>query len=364
MGLKSPVWVYMLFASFSILAWAHVPAPEGTEDLHNLLAISPIVFHAQVTSIEGIGPPPAGLVVQPAQIAVLTVDRWYRGNPRPGTVRLKFFYPGFDGEDCIDLHRSNSWLILAKLGPDGAYEFADSCEGGLPMSAILAPAEKKDCLDQLQADLIAGLQDSDPALRVANIARLGGLKLRSSSEALRKIMDDGTADEQAWATYATLRSGDLTAIGKAASILIDADESLWQRRRYETSPPDAAPTSEPAMNIEFEIWREVRDPKAVPKLIKILQEAKSDWARTSALGALQEIKDPRSLRAAVAHLSDSSSSVQYHALATVNGITGAAECEAPVGNNESELLAAAETCTRWWKESGSRKWVAATAQAK
>jgi hypothetical protein len=339
-----------------------MPAPEGTEDLHNLLQISPIVFHAQVVSIDAIGPPPAGLIVQPAQVASLRVDRWYKGNPRPSTVQLKYVYPGWEGgEDCIDLHRSSSWLIFARLRSDGAYQFVDSCEGGLPMSAILAPTEKKDCLDQLQADLIAGFQDSDPALRLANIARLGGLKLRSSSVALRKIMEDGMADEQAWATYATLRSGDFTAMGKAASILIDADESLWQRGWYRTSPPDAAPSSEPVMNIAFEIERDVRDSKVVPTLIKILGEAKSDWARSSAMGALQDIKDPRSLPAAVAHLSDSSFAIQHHALVAVNGITGAAECEAPVGSNESELLAAVETCTRWWQETGSRKWATQSA---
>jgi hypothetical protein len=45
-------------------------------------------------------------------------------------------------------------------------------------------------LAQLEADFMAGLNDKDPAARIESIQRLAGLKLRSSRDALHRIIQN------------------------------------------------------------------------------------------------------------------------------------------------------------------------------
>lgn len=101
---------------------------------------------------------------------------------------------------------------------------------------------------------------------------------------------------------------------------------------------------------------EVRDPQALPTLIRILELAKEGWVRECAMWALQDIKDPHSLPAVIDRLSDSHTGVQYHALVTIMSITDAAEC-APPGPNalDSAIEAAAEVCKTWWQHTGKTR---------
>jgi hypothetical protein len=110
---------------------ARLAAPEGMEDIPRLASHATFIFHADLLGIESVPGPESvsGGSVYEVQIASLAVDRWYVGRlsvgrPRPETVRLKYVYPGgVNGSDCIDLNRSSSWLIFAKLRPDGLYGF-------------------------------------------------------------------------------------------------------------------------------------------------------------------------------------------------------------------------------------------------
>jgi len=106
--------------------------------------------------------------------AILSVDRWYKGTPGNSTEQIRYAFPPIMiGHACIDLRRSSSWLIFAHRVTPDMLEFSHDCEGGLPMSGMLAPDRTGSWAERLQQDLIAGLKDSDPAVRLANIARLG-----------------------------------------------------------------------------------------------------------------------------------------------------------------------------------------------
>jgi hypothetical protein len=365
------------FRNIALICWLSYPfvlsarlaPPEGTEDLRHLSEHASLIFHARVVRIDPVAGQDsvAGELVYGAQIATLDVDRWYKGAPAPGAVRLKYVYPPLvNGHDCVDLHRSAFWLVFANPRADGSYEFSDSCQGGLPISAILAPARTGDWSQQLQQDIIAGLQDGDPSVRLANIARLGGLKLRSSTDALHDLIENGNEAESKWATYAVLRSGDLSVLPRVASILIEIDRPLGGPDPTLRSQPDAAPFFvEPEILIALELQREVRDRRAVPALIKILESAKEGWVRECAMWALQGIKDPHSLPAVVDRLSDSHSGVQYHALVTIMLITDTAECAPPAGPNplDSAIQAAAEICKTWWQHTGkTRQWATTKSQ--
>jgi len=359
------VWaIITCWLCFPFTLSARLRSPEGTEDVRHLGDHASLIFHAQVLSIESVleKDPVSGEIIQQVNTANLAVRRWYKGAPGSETIRLKYIYSGFgSGDDCIDLNRSSSWLIFAKLTDDGAYAFSDACEGGLPMSAILAPAVKRDWVHQLQQDLIAGLQDTNPDLRLANIARLGALKLRSSGSALHKFVEDGNELEARWAIYAALRSGDPSVFPEIESMLTENDspsiplqterpnESLVLTDSTALIPESAAPQCS-MKGVEIKIQYEMgnlQNPEAIPMLARIATSAHEDNVRSLAFSAIRSISDPRSLAALVDLLNDPEPKLRSEALDAITHITTAAECHQGEGAEES-----IEACKTWWEHEG------------
>src|SRR5690349_17023488 len=98
-------------------SWARITIPEGMEDLHYLGDSAPFVFHA---TVETVGP----------GAARLRVDRWYKGKPQAAPVWLEYrFSPAgsFEGHDCINLSRTDSWLIFARQESSGMFQFSHDC---------------------------------------------------------------------------------------------------------------------------------------------------------------------------------------------------------------------------------------------
>jgi len=337
---------------FPLSCWARIPIPEGTEDIPYLAESASSVFHARVVRIESSDQETEW---RQAGIATLAVYRWYKGDPRPSTVRLRFSYDNnsaVNGHDCIDLRRSSTWLIFANQTPSGLFEFSHDCQGGLPMGSICAPSASETGLKQLQQDLIAGLSCSEPDMRLANIARLGGLKLTSASDARHSFIEHGTEAESKWATYAALRSGDLSILPEVETIAIDLDHPKHaQQMRSPTAKKGAGPAyGDPEGDIVLEL-RNLRDAQAVPALIKILESAKTAVARGCAVQALQNMRDPRSLPSVVHHLTDSDSYVRYNSLVTIMYITQQPECTLPHDWKESDIPAYVDRCKKWWETS-------------
>ena len=129
---------------------------------------------------------------------------------------MPFSYPSNAiGHDCIDFRPEGYWVVFAGE-KDGQPELIDDCEGALTISALLGPdLGTADWLAQMEADFFAGLNDQDSAARLASIQRLGGLKLPSSRDALHGVIEKGGDVESKWATYAALRSGDVSVLPKA-----------------------------------------------------------------------------------------------------------------------------------------------------
>jgi hypothetical protein len=71
----------------------------------------------------------------------------------------------------------------------------------------------------MEADFVAGLSDSDADARIASIQRLAGLGLLSSGQALRNVIATGTEEESKWARFATLKTGDASALPFAITTL-------------------------------------------------------------------------------------------------------------------------------------------------
>ena len=343
---------------------ARLRGPEGTEDIRHLAEHASVIFHAQVLSIESVKKKDSisGETILEVNIANLAVDRWYKGGRGKETIRLKYTYPGFgSGDDCIDLNRSSSWLIFAKLTDDGAYEFSDNCEGGLPVSAIVAPATKGDWVHQLQQDLIAGLQDADSDLRLANIARLGALKLRSSGNALHEFVENGNELEARWAIYASLRSGDPSVFARVESMLIENDslsippqterpiEVLLLTDSTALLPDSAAPQCSMEglkIHIQYEIGN-LRNPEAIPMLAQIARSATENNVRSVAYSAIRWINGLRSLAALIDLLDDRDPKLRTEAFDAIRHIITVPECQQDERDEES-----IQTCKSWWEHEG------------
>lgn len=170
----------------------------------------------------------------------------------------------------------------------------------------------------MEVDFLAGLDDKDAEARLASIQRLGGLKLLSSRDALRGVIENGDEAESKWALYAALRTGDVTVLPKVPRLLVTGDRQL----------PERAIASE---------LQNVSDPVAIPDLIAILESAPGELTRTRVLIALGEkLKDPRVVASLAAHLEDPDQFARYDALAGFKNITHEDACTPPRGWTELE----------------------------
>jgi hypothetical protein len=325
------------------LALARLPAPVGSEDIQSLSLTASFIFHGKVVDIT----PERGF--GKSRIATFEVDRWYKGASRQTSVYLQFQYPGtLIGHDCIDLSRSSSWLIFAKENPLGVFQFSDDCEGGLPVSSILAPLRSNSWLQQLQDDLVAGLQDSNPEFRLDNIQRLGALKQRSSSYALREFIEHGSESEIQWATFAMLRSGDINVLPQVKQIALNQEDI-----RICSWSPDACDT---ASTLITQALGNLQDPKAAPMLRAILESSHSESYKRSAARALADIKDPLSVPILAKYLGDPN--VRFHSLVGMEKNLGVPNCTLRDGWKDEDIEPQALLCKEWWDTEGKQKWSA------
>jgi hypothetical protein len=331
--------VILIVSVGAVRIWSRLMPLPSMADVRDLAEKSPIVFRgrvARVTPIEGLPPHAYGL----NSIATFDLDRLYRGNI-PAAPKIRFTYSGspygMNGHYCINFQPNTYWLVFA-VEKSGRFELHDDCEGALAISPLLGPQLKDaDWLAQLEADFLAGLKDGSQANRIYSIQRLGGLKLPSSRKAFHRVINGGDETEAKWAVYAALRGGDISVLPKARQML-SVDEQ---------GSPEGA--------IVFEL-QHVSDPKAVPDLIAILENATTDFTRSRVLIALAEnIKDPRAVPSLAAYISDPDASIQYLALEGLQNITHEYACSLRLGTDKQNLATHAQRCKVWWEEKGKFK---------
>jgi hypothetical protein len=239
-----------------------------------------------------------------------------------------------DGHNCIDFQPDTYWLMFA-VEKDGQLELFDDCQGALTISPLVGPRLKDfDWLAQMEADFLAGLHDDAAANRIVSIQRLGGLKLRSSQDALHRVIDRADKEEANWAVYAALRIGDISVLPRVKEMLSVGDKS----------PPE--------QEIALELGN-VSVPEAVPGLIAILTTAPGEITRFSVLTALGEnIKDPRAVPILADHLSAADESSRYLALAGLRNIAHESACSPSDTADEQNLESRIRRCKLWWEEKG------------
>jgi hypothetical protein len=335
----------IVLASLAILffahqSWCRLMVPPYMADVRALAEKAPLVFRGHVLTVT-----PFTTHTEPGardeSVANIQVDRWYRGKG-PTEALLRFAYSGeifANGHDCIDFRPDTYWVVFA-AEKNGQLEMIDDCEGAFTISPLLGPGlGNEDWLAQMEADFIAGLNDHDSAARQASIQRLGGLKLSSSRDALRRVIEKGDDVESKWAVYAALRTGDVSVLPRVKQLLANGDREL------------------PASAIALEL-KDVADPSAVPDLIDILKNSPSDLTRTCVLSALgQKLKDPRAVPILAAHLSDPDHYARYDALDGLKNITHEEACTLPPDWNENDVEPQVSRCKIWWGQVGKfRDW--------
>jgi hypothetical protein len=335
---QSLLFILLVSSVLSVSAvklWSRLMPPPSMADVRELAENAPIVFRGRVAQVSPAAYLPRSYVRD--LFATIEVDRLYRGRLRKDPT-IHFVYSGsdtgMDGHNCIDFQPDTYWLVFA-VEKSGRLELFDDCEGTLAISPRLGPHLKDFAwLAQMEADFLAGLNDPAAANRIVSIQRLGGLKLPSSQDALRRIMKMGDKNEANWAVYAALRTGDISVLPSVKQMLSGGDKSS------------------PEQEIAFEL-RNVNDPNAVPDLIAILASATGELTQFSVLFALAEkIKDPRAVPILADHLSSNDESTQYLALEGLRNITHEEACSPSESSDTQNLEWRVRQCKLWWKEKG------------
>ncbi len=339
------VWPAIVFSSFALFLFSvqsrgRLMNPPSMADVRQLAERATLVFRGHVLTVTPFTTN-AETGARVESIAKIQVDRWYRGEESTEAL-LRFAYSGeiFGGHDCIDFRPGTYWTVFA-AEKNGQMEMIDDCEGALTISPLLGPdLGNADWPAQMEADFLAGLNDQSSAARLASIQRLGGLKLPSSRDALRRIIENGDdLLSLKWAVYAALRTGDVTVLPRVKHLLANGDSEL--------------PESAIALQLRY-----VTDPVAVPDLLAILNSAPSDLTRTCVLIALGEnLKDPRAVPGLAAHLSDTAVQVRYDALDGLKNITHEEACTLPREWKEQDVEPQISRCKIWWEQVGKlRDW--------
>jgi hypothetical protein len=342
--------VGMAAGFFAPPLWSRLMIDQSMVDVRAQAEKAPLVFRGRVLTV---GPDPVekriglwvdGKPVNTNFVAKFQVDRIYRGKLE-GEAVVHFSYGGgfgLNGHDCIDFRPEQSWLVFA-VEKNGLLELFDDCTGALGISSRLGvEIRPSDWLAQMEADLIAGLGDTDAEARIFSIQRLGGLKLASSRPALHEVIERRKGIEAGWAIYATLRTGDVTVLSMVKGLLASGDKNM----------PEGA--------IAHEL-RNVKDPSAVPDLLEIYEKTPSDYARFEALIALVDnLKDPRVVPFLGPSLSSGDGQIRYLALSGLNTIAHAEACStrhAANENGEAAFERETASCKAWWEREGKyRSW--------
>jgi HEAT repeat protein len=324
---------------FSAQLWARIALPPWMADVRALSKKAPLVFRGYVLAVIPLsGNMEPGFGNQ--YMATIHVDRWYRGKgPAEETLLFAYGSSASNGHDCIDFRLVSNWIVFAQEDR-GLLKLIDDCEGALAISPLLGrDLGTSDWPTQMEADFLAGLNDPDPAARLASIQRLGGLQLPSSQDALHRVIENGSDAEAKWAVYAALRTGDISVLPRVRRLLANGDREL----------PESAIASE---------LQSVTDPTALPDLIAILQSAPGESTRDSVLTALGEnLKDPRAVPSLAAHLSDPGGRARYVSLVGLKNITREEACTLAPDGKEADVEPQISRCKIWWEQAGKfRDW--------
>ena len=315
--------------------WSRIELPPGTIDLTEFISSAPLIFRGVVVDVK-VERSKTQMIV-PAD-ARFKVQRWYRGNG--GSDADVHYETGFHspGHLCLDFQPGTYWLVFA-TEKDGHWEFVDDCYGAQPVSSVIASALRgSGIVDRMEADLEAGLADPERRGRLVSLQALGGIKSTASRPALHQIIDRGDSVEKDWATYATLRSGDTTVLGRIREMFLRGEQDV------------------PACYLGWEL-SQLKDKSAIPGLIEIVKTVQNSCALVNAMTALgRTMRASEALPAIASHLADVDAGVRFSALNAMSAVTSQPQCTLPLEPRWTQDMVepTISQCLNWWNQTGTR----------
>lgn len=281
----------------SMALWARIPSPPGFEDVRNLAERAPLVFRGQVIDVKSANKQAYaedGHIYADEGVAVIWVDRWYRGSSSGRSVNLHFVYNengAGNGHDCSDLEIGSYWIAFAKPGAGEVLEMFDDCEGALRVSSLLGPKTSGGFISQMEEDFAAGLDDSAADLRVISIQRLAGLGRLRSTKALHRVIATGPEEESKWAIFAALKAGDSSVLPLAVPLLLNLyhEEARVHHEANGFTYTETFAYPQPEASMALAVAK-LRTPQAMPSLKRLANEATDGLVRDCAAEALREIR--------------------------------------------------------------------------
>jgi hypothetical protein len=323
-------------------AYAYPRPPEGTEDIPKLVMDSALVCKGEVKFA-----PPATQgqrATESTARAVVDMDRCFKGDASTATVLFDATFSGVD--PAFVLRTGDYYLFFLKPKGEG-YQIVDRWFGVLSISRKLSSGQlRSDPLLNLESDLIAGLEDSDPEQVRNSIRMLGNLKHVHSERALKALLASSDLLTKTYLWEALLRLKDYSIVPAVADFIA-------------SQPPVPHELILPRDRIAYMEGRifgqigTIRDPALLPYLQR-LSKSPNQYLRMDVVDAVRAIGSLQGSQILVAELEDSNPDTAFAALQALLQLAGEYAGEwvpsFPQFRDSPSFYAA--KCRNWWNTEG------------
>jgi hypothetical protein len=345
--------IMLLMASLSAYGRVHPDYDIAGEYLPKLVDESALVCKGEVTKVF-----PSRLAPNPGHLntpATVRIDRCFKGQAPSAEIKVLYdgILPsaGFSGGTFPLILESGDYALFF-LEPLGE-EFAPvSINYGVEtVSRLAAPSDKSivDPLQLIERDLIAGLDDSNRDLVLANIRLLGLMEKLHSSDKLKRIANSEDLLVAAYAWEALMRLGDYSNFQQVAQFFADQPQSS----EFLMEPANRIWSMQSRLSTQIE---RITDPRFLPQLEAWMFSSKL-VLKCDAIGAVRHIASPHSVPAFLKLLDDPSPEFRFDATMGLIEIIGGGP-EIPIFRWEEFKADPAGTSAKvkdWWQTSGRHR---------
>jgi hypothetical protein len=285
---------------------------EGSENLRSLFESADLVCAGRVVELVPVGTITrhVGTVDLPFRIAQATIaaQRFYKPRSAVSTVRVTLYQPipsPLVGATVLPSPKlsQNEYVLLFLKHVDSRLELSDKWFSIHEMSPLISQAQSSAGFDALEADLQAGLQDSDHVFD--NLKLLSMFETVHSSEGIRRFADSSDIRVRGMALLALLKLGDYSHVQDSLEFMsLQGPPSMTEIQRLMKQP-----------------FNKFNDAKAIPVLLHFAGSPTLS-VRQSVVKALRNVGDARCVPELVSRLDDVDFYIRYDALFALARIDG------------------------------------------
>jgi hypothetical protein len=318
------------------------PMP-GSEDIPRLLEASSLVCKGEVVEAPELKFSSNQDAARFTALATIQVDRCFKGKAE-SFIHVyvdEFLFPT---SPTFTLEKGAYRLFFLKPR-DKNLAVVDEYFGALPISKLVSSLSSSDPAMLLEADLKAGLGDSDPERVLDSIRMLGNLRRGSSRAALRQLLPSADALTKTYIWQAQLRVADYSDLGSIAQFLLTTDP-----------PRELVLPRDRLFAMYYEIVREIGGIHVQDQLRYLEQfaVAKNPYLREGGIQALRGLNSIASAQTLLMALNDSNPDNAFSAMQGLVALTDGGDVgwfPDLIRFRETPDLYAAK-CREWWEREG------------